>query len=43
MINYFHALVVPITTSRYVLFQAHDALGHNGTSTASQCVKQLYY
>ena len=28
-----HALVGPVVFSKYVLHQAHDALGHNGTAT----------
>ena len=30
----FHALVVPITFSKYVLYQVHDTLGHSGTGIA---------
>ena len=39
----FHALIVPIVFSKYVLYQAHDALGHNGTAWTYQCLKWLYY
>ena len=28
----FHALLVPITLSKYVLHQVYDALGPNGTA-----------
>ena len=33
----FHALV-PITSSKYILLQVHDALGHNGTDKNYQCL-----
>ena len=35
----FHALVV----SKYVLLNAHDALGHKGTARSYRCLKQLHY
>ena len=28
----FHALVLPITLSKYVFHQVYDALGHNGST-----------
>ena len=28
----FHALLVPIILSKYILHEVHDALGHNGTA-----------
>ena len=39
----FHVLVVPLTLSKYVLHQVHDALGHNGTGRTYPCLKLLYY
>ena len=34
----FHALVVSINLSKYILHQMHDALGHNGTARTYQCL-----
>ena len=39
----FHALLVPWALIKYVLHQAHDALGDNRTVKNIQCLKQLYY
>ena len=39
----FHGLVVPVTFSKYILHQAHDALDHNGTTRTYHSLKQLYY
>ena len=30
--KYFHVLVVPQALTRYVLHQAHNEFGHNGTT-----------
>ena len=35
----FHALAVPATVSKYILHQAHDALGDSGTARTYQCLK----
>ena len=35
----FHALVVLIVFSKYILHQAHDGLGHNGASRTYQCMQ----
>ena len=39
----FHALVVTITFNKYILHQACDALGHNGTARSYHCLKWSYY
>ena len=39
----FHALVIPITFSKYILHQVHDALGHNGTARTYWCLKWSCY
>ena len=36
----FHALVVFITMSKYILHQAHDTLGHNGIAITYQYLEQ---
>ena len=35
----FHMLVLPVVLSKYILLQAHDAVGHNGTARTYQCLK----
>ena len=40
MIQLLHVVVVPNILSKYILQQAHDALGHN---CIARCFKQLYY
>ena len=39
----FPALVVPITFNKYILYEAHNSLHHNGTSKTYQCLRQVYY
>ena len=39
----FHALKAPLGLSKHLLHQAHNALGHSGTATTYQCLKQLYF
>ena len=39
----FHALVVPVTFSKYILHQVHNASCHSDTARTYQCLKQLYY
>ena len=35
--------MVAIGLSKYILHQAHDALGHGSTARTCQCLKQLCY
>ena len=35
----FHALVVSITLSKYILHQVHETLGHNITGTTYQYIR----
>ena len=38
-----HTQAVPVTFNKYVLHQAHNALGHNGIAWMYWFLKQLYY
>ena len=39
----FHALVLPISHSKYVLHQVNDAFIHNSTARNYQCLIPLYF
>ena len=38
-----YAPVVAITLSKYILYQEHDILEHNGIARAYQYLKCMYY
>ena len=39
----FRVLIVPKNIQKYVLYETHNSLGHNGTTGLYQLVKRLYY
>ena len=41
--NIFHAIMVPIALQPYILYECHNALGHNGSTRMYHFIRRYYY
>ena len=41
--NIFHAIIVPNTLQSYILYECHNALGHNGSTRLYHFIRRHYY